>query len=217
MPVIAPGKPVPDFTLVDQHGKTHSLSDYRGRPVVVFVYPRDDTPACTAEACAFRDHLPDFRKDKIVVLGLSPDTAESHAVFDARHALGLTLLADPDRVACLALGAWAPKTVFGTASEGVVRTTYLLDAEGRTARRWDRVRVQGHVAEVLAAARAMRAGKPASPAQAAAKPVRGAGGSKRRARAHDSDPPFSPVRGSTKRSMSKRPSHRRPGGSTRPR
>ncbi len=156
MPLIDPGKKAPAFRLPDQNGTMHALKDYAGSPVVLYFYPKDDTSGCTAEACAFRDLLPKFTKSKAVVLGVSPDDSTRHAKFAAKYNLNFTLLADVPGddgtpKVCDKYGVWQEKSMYGRTYMGVVRTTYLIDADGRVARRWDKVKVAGHAEEVLAA------------------------------------------------------------------
>ncbi len=158
--MIDPGQPAPAFALPDQEGKPHELRDYRGRRVVLYFYPKDDTSGCTAEACQFRDQLPDFTKINAVVLGVSPDDTRSHAKFAAKHDLNFTLLADEmdasdTPLACEAYGVWQEKSMYGNTFMGVVRTTYLIDRKGTVARRWDKVKVPGHADEVLEAVKAL--------------------------------------------------------------
>jgi peroxiredoxin Q/BCP len=142
--------------------RTHdSLRSLCVPPVVLYFYPRDNTSGCTKEACAFRDRLPKFRRSKAVVFGVSPDTVESHAKFAERYDLNFTLLADVPETkgdtpkVCAAYGVWQPKTMGGRKYMGVVRTTYLINIEGTVARRWDKVKVDGHADEVLAAVKAL--------------------------------------------------------------
>lgn len=198
MPLIEVGELAPDFALRDQHGKHHALRDYRGRPVVLYFYPEDDTPTCTEEACHFRDHLGEFRKIKAVVLGVSPDGEDSHAAFASRHDLGFTLLADPrvrgTPVCAAAYGVWAPKLVFGKKAMGFQRTTYLIDPRGRVYRRWDKVRVAGHVARVLDALRALHAGEKPLDVEGNIKPLARTRAAKRGTRTGDHDPQFTPIR-----------------------
>lgn len=162
MALIEPGKRAPNFTLVDQHGERHTLNKYRGRIVVLYFYPKDDTPNCTIQACQFRDHHPDFSKIDAAVLGVSPDGVASHAAFAANHDLDFPLLADTPRregdppPVCRAYGAWGEKVLYGRRHMGVVRTTYLIDEQGIVRRRWDRVRVKGHAADVLATIKLLR-------------------------------------------------------------
>jgi peroxiredoxin Q/BCP len=155
VPLIDPGKKAPSFTLKDQHGKTHRLADYAGRPLVMYFYPKDDTPGCTKEACEFRDALPRFDRSRAAVLGVSILDEASKARFAARYEVNFPLLADPDHEVAERFGVWQKKSRYGRTYMGVVRTTYLVDAEGRIARRWDNVKVDGHAAEVLEAVRAL--------------------------------------------------------------
>jgi peroxiredoxin Q/BCP len=206
VPLIEPGKIAPDFSLKDQDGKTHALKDYRGHLVVLYFYPRDDTAGSTAQACQFRDHQPDFRKIKAVVLGVCPDDQASHANFARKHGLDFRLLSDPrgggagggpgaSPPVCDKYGAWGPKGTNGRALQGVTSTTYLIDPAGRVTARWDHVRPRAHVAEVLEAVKLVRASmaRPLSPRAATktasrAKP-------RQRTRMGDSDPPYNPRRG----------------------
>jgi peroxiredoxin Q/BCP len=152
MPLVEPGAIAPDFTLKDQNGREHRLSAYRGRPVVLYFYPKDDTPGCTAEACDFRDNLPRFDTARVAVLGISILDEQSKARFAAKHGITFPLLADVDNAVAEAYGVWQEKTNYGRKYMGIVRTTYLIGADGRVLRRWDRVKVDGHAAEVLEAA-----------------------------------------------------------------
>ena len=161
MPFIEPGKTAPAFTLKDSDGEKHSLKDYRGQFVVLYFYPKDDTSGCTKEACQFRDQLPDFKKTKAVVFGVSPDSVESHRKFVDKHDLNFTLLADAARDAdenpkiCLKYGVWQEKSMYGKKYMGVVRTTYLIGPDGKVAQRWDKVKVPGHADAVLEAIRSL--------------------------------------------------------------
>lgn len=156
MPLIKEGAKAPAFTLPDEAGEKHALKDYAGSPLVLYFYPKDDTSGCTSEACQFRDLLPKFEKLGCPVLGVSPDSSKSHAKFIAKHELNFTLLADEkndDGVppVCEKYGVWVEKSMYGRKYMGVQRTTYLIDADGKVARRWDKVKVPGHAEEVLAA------------------------------------------------------------------
>jgi peroxiredoxin Q/BCP len=151
MPLIDPGQPAPPFALNDQEGRLHRLSDYAGRPVVLYFYPKDDTPGCTAEACSFRDNLPRFAGSKAAVLGVSILDAESKARFAAKYSVNFPLLADEDHAVADQYGVWQEKRNYGKAYMGIVRTTYLIGPDGRVARRWDHVKVDGHTDEVLLA------------------------------------------------------------------
>ena len=151
MPLIEPGKKAPSFSLKDQSGKTHRLSDYDGRPVVLYFYPKDDTPGCTKESCDFRDHLPKFKSNKAVVLGISVLDEASKSRFAEKYDLNFPLLADADHEIAEKYGAWQERSMYGRHYMGVARTTYLIGADGKVQRRWDKVKVDGHVEEVLAA------------------------------------------------------------------
>ena len=151
MPLVEPGRKAPAFALPDQDGKLHRLKDYAGRPLVLYFYPKDDTPGCTKEACAFRDALPDFKKGKAAVLGVSVLDVASKAKFARKHALNFPLLADPEHELADKYGAWKKKTLYGRTYMGVARVTYLIGPTGTVARRWDDVKVDGHAADVLRA------------------------------------------------------------------
>jgi len=137
--------------LKDQEGKTHRLADYAGRPVVLYFYPKDDTPGCTTEACAFRDNLPQFKKSKAAVLGVSILDEASKARFAAKHDLNFPLLADADHEVADTYGVWQQKSLYGRKFMGLARTTYLVGADGKVAKRWDNVKVKNHAEDVLAA------------------------------------------------------------------
>ncbi|MEX2504962.1 MAG: thioredoxin-dependent thiol peroxidase [Egicoccus sp.] len=145
------GQPAPDFTLPDQDGSAVTLSDLRGKPVVVYFYPRDNTPGCTAQACDIRDQWAEFEAAGAAVLGISPDTVESHAKFQGRYDLPHTLLADPDKRVMEPWGAWGEKTLYGKKSIGAIRSTVLVDADGNVAKVWKRVQARKHAEQVLAA------------------------------------------------------------------
>jgi peroxiredoxin Q/BCP len=151
MSLIDPGRKAPAFSLKDQNGKTHTLSEYAGRPVILYFYPKDDTPGCTKEACAFQDHLPKFGKSKAVVLGVSVLDEASKAKFAAKYSLTFPLLADPDHAVIEQYGAWQEKSMYGKKYMGVARLTYLIGPDGKVVRRWDGVKVDGHAEDVLAA------------------------------------------------------------------
>jgi peroxiredoxin Q/BCP len=148
--MIEPGQKAPAFSLKDQDGTTHKLSDYAGRPVILYFYPKDDTPGCTAEACAFRDNLPRFQTSKAQVLGVSILDEQSKAKFASKHSLNFPLLADADHAVAEKYGVWQEKSRYGRTYMGIARTTYLIDASGKVARRWDNVKVDGHAEDVLA-------------------------------------------------------------------
>lgn len=151
MPLIEPGKKAPAFSLKDQSGKVHKLSDYDGRPVVLYFYPKDDTSGCTKEACAFRDNLPAFKSGKAAVLGVSILDEKSKARFAQKYGLNFPLLADADHEVADKYGAWQKRSMYGRSYMGIGRTTYLIGADGRVVQRWDKVKVDGHAEEVLAA------------------------------------------------------------------
>ena len=148
MPLIDPGRKAPAFALNDQNGKPHRLSDYAGQPVVVYFYPKDDTTGCTKEACAFQANLPKFDKSKAIVLGVSILDEASKAKFAAKYGLTFPLLADADHAVAERYGVWQKKSLYGRAFMGIVRTTYLIDSNGRVSRRWDNVKVDDHAEAV---------------------------------------------------------------------
>ena len=152
MPLIEPGKKAPAFNLKDQHGKAHKLSDFAGKPVVLYFYPKDDTSGCTKEACAFQENLPRFKGSKAAVLGVSILDEASKAKFADKYNLTFPLLADEDHEVAEKYGVWQKKSLYGRSFMGNVRTTYLIDRDGKIARRWDNVKVDGHAEAVLAAA-----------------------------------------------------------------
>lgn len=142
-----------DFTLLDQHGQEVAWASYRGKPVVVFAYPKASTPGCTTEACGFRDLKADFAALGVEILGLSADSVKRQANFADKQGLTYPLLSDPDLVILKPWGIWGEKKNYGRTYEGIHRSTFLFDAEGVVVRAWPKVRVKGHVDEVLAAAR----------------------------------------------------------------
>ncbi len=151
MALIDEGKKAPAFNLTDQDGATHRLSDYAGRPVVLYFYPKDDTPGCTKESCDFRDRLPAFKKSKAAVFGISILDEASKKRFADKFDLTFPLLADADHAVAEKYGVWQQKSLYGRKFMGIVRTTYLIAPDGKVARRWDNVKVDGHADEVLAA------------------------------------------------------------------
>ena len=156
MPAMEVGTLAPDFALPDQEGRTHRLSDYRGRWVVLYFYPKDDTPGCTKEACGFRDQMGSLKALDAVVLGVSADDVESHKRFAEKYGLNFPLLADPERKVIGAYGAWGTKNLYGKEVEGVLRQTFLIDPEGRIAKVWRKVSPEGHALEVAEALKALR-------------------------------------------------------------
>lgn len=155
MPLIEPGRKAPAFKLNDQEGNPHALADYAGRPVVLYFYPKDDTPGCTAESCAFRDNLPKFTAGKAAVLGVSILDEKSKAKFAAKYNLTFPLLADADHAVAEKYGVWQEKSRYGRKYMGIARTTYLIGPDGTVRRRWDNVKVDGHAEDVLEAVKAL--------------------------------------------------------------
>ncbi len=148
---IEEGETAPDFTLTADDGKAVRLSDFRGRPVVLYFYPADATPGCTREACAFRDRRADLAAAGAVVLGVSPDDAASHGRFRDKYGLNFPLLADVGHQVAERYGAWREKNMYGKKSLGIQRSTFLLDREGKVRKVWKRVAVDGHDEQVLRA------------------------------------------------------------------
>ena len=146
-----PGRKAPAFTLADQDGTKHKLSDYAGQWVVLYFYPKDDTSGCTKQACQFRDGLADFEGADAVVLGVSPQDVKSKAKFAGKHDLNFPILADDGAKVCQKYGVWQEKSMYGKKYMGVVRTTFLINPAGKIAQRWDKVKVPDHAATVLAA------------------------------------------------------------------
>ena len=139
----------PDFTLLDQDGKPHSLSDYRGQKVVLYFYPKDSTSGCTKQACNFTELLPHFREKNAVVLGVSKDSVASHKKFQEKYNLGFTLLSDPEKEVIQLYDVWKEKNMYGKVTMGVVRTTYLIDENGIITRALGKVNAAGNPAEKL--------------------------------------------------------------------
>jgi len=155
MPLIEPGAKAPAFTLKDQHEQTHRLSEYAGRPVVLYFYPKDDTSGCTQQACEFEASLPRFKKSKAAILGVSILNEASKAKFAGKHGLTFPLLADAEHAVAEKYGVWTQRSLYGRKFMGIARTTYLIGADGKVVRRWDKVKVAGHADEVLAAVNAL--------------------------------------------------------------
>jgi peroxiredoxin Q/BCP len=153
---IEEGQMAPDFTLSDDHGAKVKLSALRGTPVVLYFYPKDDTPGCTREACSFRDRKSEIAKAGIKIFGISPDSVESHQEFRDKFTLNFPLLADVDHKVAERYGAWREKNMYGKKSMGIQRSTFLIDADGRVAKVWKSVQVDGHDAKVLEAVAAMK-------------------------------------------------------------
>jgi peroxiredoxin Q/BCP len=148
---IQPGKKAPAFTLVSDSGEKVKLSDQAGSPVVLYFYPRNDTPGCTREACNFRDRLQDITQLGAKVFGVSPDDVKSHEKFRDKYRLNFPLLADPEHKVAEKYGAWREKNMYGKKTMGIQRSTYLIDAAGKVVKVWKKVRVDGHDAQVIEA------------------------------------------------------------------
>jgi peroxiredoxin Q/BCP len=146
---IQSGIPAPDFELVDDTGKLRTLSEFRGKNVLLYFYPKDDTPGCTKEACNFRDDYSAYEKAGVVILGVSPDSVKSHVKFKQKFQLQFPLLSDDGHKICDAYGVWGPKKFMGKSYEGVLRTTFLIDADGNIKRVYENVRPAEHSAELL--------------------------------------------------------------------
>ena len=152
---IEEGSKAPAFTLQADDGSKVKLSELKGSPVVLYFYPRDDTPGCTREACAFRDRQDEIQGLGAQVFGISPDTVESHVKFRDKYSLNCPLLADPDHKMADKYGAWREKNMYGKKSMGIQRSTYLIDADGKVAKLWKRVKVDGHDQQVIDALNAL--------------------------------------------------------------
>jgi len=150
MPLEA-NQPAPEFTLLDETGIEQTLSAYRGKWVVLYFYPKDDTPGCTTEACSFRDGYGEYARAGVVILGVSPDSPKSHAKFKEKHALPFTLLSDTDHVVCELYGVWGRKKFMGREYDGVFRTTVLINPEVIIVMTFNNVKPDGHATEVLSA------------------------------------------------------------------
>jgi peroxiredoxin Q/BCP len=152
---VKPGDHAPDFTMPTDGGGSVTLSKLRGKPVVLYFYPKDDTSGCTAEACGFRDSFPDYGKTDAVVIGVSKDSVASHDKFKKKHELPFTLASDTDGKVCESYGVWVEKSMYGRKYMGIDRSTFLIDGEGVVRNVWHKVKVPGHVAQVLKAAQAL--------------------------------------------------------------
>ena len=147
--VLSAGEQAPAFELFDNEGNLHKLSDYEGQTIVVYFYPRDDTPGCTKEACSFRDAYADFREAGVEVIGISPDNEGSHSKFINKYQLPFILLSDPDHNVCEAFGAWGLKKMYGREYEGVYRTTFVIGPDGVIKHVFENVKPADHSREVL--------------------------------------------------------------------
>ena len=152
MSKVSEGDMAPDFTLPTDGDGSFTLSDKRGSPVILFFYPKDNTPGCTKEAIGFSEQLDAFKKLGCVVAGMSPDPVNKHDKFVAKHELTVPLISDEEKTALEAYGVWVEKSMYGKQYMGVNRTTLIIDAEGKIAKAWHKVKVAGHVEEVLATA-----------------------------------------------------------------
>ena len=150
---IEPGSKAPAFTLLDDVGRKVKLSELKGHPVVLYFYPRDNTPGCTKQACAFRDRYAELQEMQVQLFGISTDSAESHAKFREKFELPFPLLVDADHQVSEKYGAWREKNMYGKKSMGIQRSTYLIDAEGKVAKVWKRVKVEGHDDQIVEAVR----------------------------------------------------------------
>jgi len=142
-------KPAPDFELSDQTGETHKLSDYRGKRVVLYFYPKDDTPGCTAEACSFRDNYSVFKQNGIVILGVSADSEKSHAKFQEKYHLPFTLLSDSEHTVSEAYGVWGLKKFMGREYYGINRSTFLINEDGNLVKIYAKVKPEAHAQEII--------------------------------------------------------------------
>ncbi|MCF8259175.1 MAG: thioredoxin-dependent thiol peroxidase [Melioribacteraceae bacterium] len=143
------GKKAPEFTLSDSDGKKHSLKDYSGKKVIIYFYPKDNTPGCTKESCEFRDNLPNFNNTNAVVIGVSPDSEKSHRKFADKYELPFTLLSDESKEMLMKYGVWKEKSMYGRKYMGVERTTVIIDEKGNVQKIYPKVKVSGHVEQVL--------------------------------------------------------------------
>jgi peroxiredoxin Q/BCP len=152
--MLTEGKKAPSFKLKDQNGEVISLDSLKGKNVVLYFYPKDDTPGCTIEACNFRDEFPKFKKIDAVILGVSPDSVESHKKFAIKFKLPFSLLSDEKKEVCEKYGVWQEKSMYGKKYMGVVRTTVIIDKEGKVKKIFPKVKVEGHNEEVMTALKA---------------------------------------------------------------
>jgi peroxiredoxin Q/BCP len=157
---VSVGQAAPAFSAQDQNGNTVSLAQFAGKYVVLYFYPKDDTPGCTVEACAFRDEHSTLEAEGAVVLGVSPDDAKSHTKFISKYSLPFSLLADTDNAVANAYGAWGEKSMYGRTYMGIIRSTFLIGPDGVVKHAWPKVKPDGHSDEVLAALTAIKAGQP---------------------------------------------------------
>ncbi len=148
--MLTPGTKAPDFRLPDQNGEMHTLKDYRGKKVILYFYPKDNTAGCTAEACGFRDRYPDIEEKGAVVLGVSKDSVKSHKKFETSHELPFTLLSDESTEVLQKYDVWKEKTLYGRKYMGIERSTYLIDEKGKIIKAYQKVKAKSHPEEVMA-------------------------------------------------------------------
>jgi peroxiredoxin Q/BCP len=148
---LQPGDPAPPFSLLDQHGKTVRLQDFRGRTLLLYFYPEADTPGCTTQSCAVRDALPDLSTTGVDAIGISPDVPDRQLAFDRKYGLGFPLLADPDHAVAEAYGAWGERTLYGKVHTGIIRSAFLVDPDGRIQKTFYRVKPADTVPKARAA------------------------------------------------------------------
>ena len=146
---LSPGDKAPQFKLTNQDGIVTKLADYKGQWVVLYFYPKDDTPGCTTEACEFTDNFKQFEKLNAMVLGVSPDKEETHRKFIAKYKINFNLLSDPDKLVLQQYGAFGTKKMYGKVTKGVIRSTFLIDPKGKIAQVWYNVKAKGHAARVM--------------------------------------------------------------------
>ncbi|MBX2929831.1 MAG: thioredoxin-dependent thiol peroxidase [Saprospiraceae bacterium] len=151
MSMLKDGDAAPHFTGTDENGQTISLSDFKGKKLILFFYPKDNTPGCTAEACNLRDNYELLREKGFDMLGVSPDSSKSHTGFKSKHNLPFSLLADTDKTVLKAFGAWGPKALYGKLFDGVNRSTFVIDEEGRIAKVFTKVKTGDHAKQILEA------------------------------------------------------------------
>lgn len=202
------GKPAPDFSLPDQDGKKVDSSSLRGRWVVLYFYPRDDTPGCTVEACEFTAALPDFRGLGAEVFGCSADSAAAHTKFIAKYKLGITLLTDASKSVMKAYGAYGEKKLYGKPVVGVIRSTVILSPEGKVAHHWATVKAAGHAEQVRQRLAELQGGAPAMPAAKSAKKAKKAKVTKRAAAAAAAKPGKKAQKKAAKKAAKKAPTKR---------
>ena len=149
--MLEPGDKAPDFKLEGDDGKTHTLKEFSGKTLILYFYPKDNTPGCTVEACEFRDAAAAYKKRKAVVVGVSPDSVAAHGKFRDKHDLNFLLLADPDHEVAAAYGAWGDKVLYGRKFKGIIRSTFVIDEKGRIAGARYKVSPKGHASAILEA------------------------------------------------------------------